>query len=445
MIKKVINILDIDFDIGNTLLLRLWSIISGALLVLMIPFFLSASEQGYYFTFSSIIGMQIFFELGFNFVIMQMISHEMANVEVKNGAISGDENAISRIYTLISLLLKWYSVISILFFIIVFIVGVYFFKVNGSLDLSDWLVSWFLVVLFSAINLFISPFLSVLEGMGLIGRVAQMRFIQSMLGFLLLFALFALKFKLNALPAIAGTAALFSIYCIFTFYANILFKPIKLRKNTEIKDQISWRKDILPFQWKIAVSWLSGYFIFQLFNPIFFAHQGAIEAGKVGLSLTIFSTILTLSISWVNAKIPLIAQSIARGNKKDINPFFKSLMVKSVIINIFSSFLFILTVYIVGLYKLPIVERLVDVKILFLLLFINVINHIVFGCASYIRAHKEEPLLYSSLTTGIIVGLSVYYISKFSVYYTMLAYLLTLLFVCLPWTLIIFYKYYNDK
>ncbi|WP_333494601.1 hypothetical protein [Kluyvera sp. CHPC 1.251] len=445
MFKKLANLLDIDFDIGNTLILRLWSTFSGGLLVLMIPTFLSASEQGYYFTFSSIIGMQIFFELGFNFVITQMISHKMAHVHLANNRLSGNKKDINDIYHLVSLLLKWYSVISILFFVIVFCIGLYFFEQHGSLPKGEWLMAWLLIVLFSAVNLFLSPFLSVLEGMGLVGKVAQMRLMQSVVGFIILSGLFLMHFRLNSLPAITGCAALFSLVYLFLYYDKILFKPIKEKKEIEQEDKISWRRDILPFQWKIAISWLSGYFIFQLFNPLIFAHQGPVEAGKVGLSLTIFTTILTLSISWVNAKVPLIAQSIARGDKAKVNPLFRKLMLKSVCINILGSLSFIIAVLILKHYHVYITERLVDVKTLCLLLFINIINHIVFCCAAYMRAHKTEPLLYSSLATGVIVGISVYFTSKYSVFYTMLAYLLTLAIVCMPWTLMLFRKFYRHN
>ncbi len=45
---------------------------------------------------------------------------------------------------------------------------------------------------------------------------------------------------------------------------------------------ISWRREVWPFQWKIAVSWLCDYFIFQLFTPVLFAFRGPVEAGQDG-------------------------------------------------------------------------------------------------------------------------------------------------------------------
>lgn len=445
MFKKILNILNIDFDIGNTLLLRVWSVLSGGILILIIPVFLSASEQGYYFTFSSIIGMQVFFELGFNFVITQMISHEMAHITLQGRQLVGKQKAIELIYGLIAMLIKWYSVIAILFFVIVLSVGIHFFHLNGSLPTNQWLFSWVLVVLFSAINLFVSPFLSVMEGMGLVGKVAQMRLIQSILGFMLLSCLFIFNFKLNALPAIAGVASIFSLIYIFSRNFDLLFKPINQIKKLSEGDKVLWLRDIFPFQWKIAISWLSGYFIFQLFNPLIFAHQGPVEAGKLGLSLTIFSTILTLSISWVNAKVPLISQGIARGDKTKIDRLFITLMMKSLAFNVSGCLIFISIVLMAAKYNFQISNRLVNPETLFLLLIINTINHIIFSCATYMRAHKTEPLLLNSVVTGLAVGISAFYLSRVSVFCTMLAYLLILMFVCLPWVLILFCNFYKRK
>lgn len=442
MLKKLVHKLDIDFDIGNTLLLRIWSTVSGGLLVLMIPIFLSSAEQGYYFTFSSIIGMQVFFELGFNFVITQMISHEMVKVSLVNNKLVGNEYSINRIYSLIRMLIKWYSVVSVLFFIVVFLVGVYFFSIKGSLLRDDWVVAWTLITLFSAINLFVSPFFSVLEGMGLVGRVAQVRLFQSILGYSLLSCLFLFHYRLNALPAISGAAAFMGLGFLFYRYYPILFEPIKRIAQDK---KISWRHEIFPFQWRMALSWLSGYLIFQLFNPLIFANQGAIEAGKVGLSLAIFSTILALSISWVNAKVPILAKFISAKNKAEINNLFSNLLIKSTVANVFCSISFIIIVCILRYYDFSLVERLVSVDILIMMSIITLINHVIYCCATYMRAHKEEPMLFNSIVTGVLVSLSIYFSSKVSVFITILSYFSILFFICLPWTILLFNKYFNNN
>ncbi|WP_336981503.1 MULTISPECIES: hypothetical protein [unclassified Cedecea] len=443
--KKMTQKLGIDFDIGNTLLLRLWSTVSGALLVLIIPFFLSTPEQGYYFTFASLIGMQIFFELGFNFVITQMISHEMVNIKITDEKLEGKDSSISRVYSLISMLVKWYAVISLLFFVTVYYVGLHFFNTNGSLNKSDWNYAWLGIVFFSSLNIFASPFLSVLEGMGLVGRVARLRLYQSIAGYLSLTVLLFFNFKLNAIPVISGMAALFSLIYILKVKFNILFSPVFKMWKEDVKDnvRISWRHEIFPFQWRIAISWISGYFIFQLFNPLVFSNQGAVEAGKLGLLLTIFSTILTLSMSWVNAKIPSMSRLISCGNRVELNILFKNIFICSLAFNALLSLLFVVSVKVMICMGIPLADRISGFNTVVSIAIINIINHIIFCLASYMRAHKEEPLLLNSVVTGVLVAVFAYFMSKHSVFIMIGSYLAILVVVTLPWVLILFRQYHN--
>src|SRR5688572_27603804 len=80
------NWLGIDFHILSTILFRSWGIGAGFLTTLLLPLMLSPAQLGYYFSFASILALQIFFELGFNQVITQIAAHEAAELAVdKNG------------------------------------------------------------------------------------------------------------------------------------------------------------------------------------------------------------------------------------------------------------------------------------------------------------------------------------------------------------------------
>ncbi|CRY05607.1 Uncharacterised protein [Yersinia enterocolitica] len=442
LVAKISKVTSIDYHIGVTLLLRLWTIGAGGILIILIPLYLTAAEQGYFFTFASLIAMQVFFELGFNYVVVQLIGHEMACVSINgNGELEGNSKSVSRIYSLISLLKKWYAIISLIFFAVVFFAGLYFFKNNGTLAVHDWLPGWMLLVFFSSINLFISPFLAVLEGMGFIGQVATIRLIQSIVGYTLLSILFICKVGLLAIPSVTGVAAIFSIALILKKYGRLLFK-------TKVHDQvftekISWYKEIFPFQWKIALSWLSGYFIFQLFNPMLFAHQGAIEAGRIGLTLATFSAMLSLSMSWVTAKSPIMARLIAGNKKEELNKLFISLMKKSGVLNLFISLLFLLFVFSLKTLHINIVDRIAGLDVLALLFLISIANHAIFSMAIYMRCHKQEPMIWNSLVTGILALPFIYFFSKISSFATIASYGVIMVFVSLPWCYILFRQYYK--
>jgi len=82
--------LGLDKAIGYTILGRAWASLAGLVTVALIAHLLSPAEQGFYYTFGSLIALQIIFELGFSFVILQMASHERAHLTIsEDDEISG--------------------------------------------------------------------------------------------------------------------------------------------------------------------------------------------------------------------------------------------------------------------------------------------------------------------------------------------------------------------
>ena len=85
------TVLGLDRAVGFTVLARFWGSAAGLVTVLLIARFLTPAEQGYYYTFGSLVAIQMIFELGFSFVILQMASHERARLSISaDYEITGD-------------------------------------------------------------------------------------------------------------------------------------------------------------------------------------------------------------------------------------------------------------------------------------------------------------------------------------------------------------------
>ena len=83
--------LGLDRAVIFTVLARAWTSGSGLITVFLIARFLSPAEQGYYYTYTSLIALQMVFELGFSLVVMQLASHERAHLSIEpDGAVKGD-------------------------------------------------------------------------------------------------------------------------------------------------------------------------------------------------------------------------------------------------------------------------------------------------------------------------------------------------------------------
>ena len=65
-------------DFKYTLINQLVKLLSGPLILLLIPIYLTAQEQGYWFTIVSLAALSVFADLGFTAIVLQFSAHEFA-------------------------------------------------------------------------------------------------------------------------------------------------------------------------------------------------------------------------------------------------------------------------------------------------------------------------------------------------------------------------------
>lgn len=403
----------IDSAIAFSVLLRGIQVLGGILTVYMISLNLSTNEQGYYYTFSSLVALQIFFELGINNIITQFVSHE--NVKVKwneNRIIGGNEEAISRLSSLLRFITNWFSFLTIFLVLILVIAGYIFFgsfKQDGVT--VNWQTPWILIVISTMLSFLSSPFLSYLEGLNMVKEVAKMRFVQYIFNLIIVSIFYFLGFGLYALPMaliISSTVIFIWLFCGSNL---ILWRDIWVRIG---KWEVSYRKEIFPFQWKIALSWMSSYFIFQIFNPVLFATDGPKIAGQMGMTLNILNSIYTLAFSWISTKIPTMSGHIALKEFSKLDNVFYKFFIKSVVIDGFLLVSFYIVILISDIFEIHlngilISERFLNGLPLVFLLFAFFVNHISSALATYLRCHKQEPLMVQSFVVAVLCGFSTFY------------------------------------
>ena len=435
------KLISLDEDILKTLFFRGWGLIAGAVTIVLLPLFISPVEQGYYFTFGSVLACQVFFELGLSQVITRIVSHETAFLsEDSKGSLIGEVMHLDRLSSLSKVVNLWYRNAAILFIIIGGISGAMFIGEKNELPLGRWLFIWAILIFFTGLNLWLSPRLAFIEGHGKVAVVARLRLIQSMMGYSVLWLAMVCGgglWVIVILPICNG------IYTYHWLNSSRNTFQILFERSVNKKRQINWSKEIFPLQWRFAVSWLSGYFIFNLFTPITFNRFGAIESGKLGLALTIFAAISVIGMSWVNAKSPKLSAHISRGERSKLNHLFKSIVIRSTILVAFLSLLFVILVWILNYLNHPWANRILPPYILLVVAVINVINTAINAMAIYMRAHREEPMLIQSVTMALLTISIIYLTSNLGLLTMMLSYMGVNLFISLPWTTWLFIRYWR--
>lgn len=437
-LKKIFSLFGIDTAIFFNILSRILSSFGGLITLLLITKFLSLEEQGYYYTFLSIIAVNIFFELGLNSVIVQFVAHEKSKLNINDFNITGTPQNISRLCSIFSFMCKWYLVSAFLFFLVINIFSYYFFSSFSENSSISWFYPLITLCFFTSINLFVSPFISFLEGLGYIDRVAKFRTIQQTS--IILFTWLALFSGLSLfIPAIASFISLIVTLIFLSQFIRLFNQIHKYEQNEKVR----YFKEIFPFQWKIALSWIGGYFIFKFFTPVIFAIEGAAAAGRMGLTLAILNVVLSVSIAWNSTKIPIYSELIANKNYDKLDNLFNITFLKSTFVNFLAHlFLIIILLFVFeyNFFGLVFSDRVIEFTPFMFLIIAFFMNHVLGSIAIYLRCHKKEPLLLNSITYGFLSSLStVYFGSIYGVEGITLSYAIISIFITL-WGIIIFFQ-----
>ncbi len=425
---------------------RIFQAFAGVISVFIIATFLSGSEQGYFFTFNSILAIQIFFELGFTGIMTQYVAHEVVHLNLNEEFFFvGEKRYKSRLSYLVRFCLKWYSLVAVLFLVIIIIVGlVYFGRYASTEDNVNWQAPWYLLSFSTAVKLFQSPFSAIYTGLGKVKEMNKITFYQQLIIPISQWAMFACGLKLF----VVGISSLLGViiwwlYVLNTGLWRILFNLLK----EKVTETISYMKEIFPYQWKIAISWISGYFIFQLFNPVLFATEGAIVAGQMGMTVQVLSAIQSLALSWQNTKIPRYCGYIEMKQYNELDSLFSKTLKQMVGVCLAILLLFYIVIVFLRTTRFSIGEtvfadRFLDYLPMFFMTVPIVVNQFVTSWATYLRCHKKEPFLVNSVVMGILCLISTLVFGNlYGVYGITIGYSMLNVCVALPWS----YSIYKNK
>ncbi len=393
----------IDDAVAWTVAGRVWTILAGPFSLVLIATHLTPDEQGFYYTFASIVAFQLMFELGLGGVVLQFASHEKAFLQWQpDGTVGGSDVEKSRLAALLRKTVKWYGVAAMLSMLALLAGGSFFFARKAT-PVRGWEAPWIALSIVACGILSLIPFLKVLEGCGAVAEVARIRLCQAIAANLSGWSVLLGGGKLWASAAItAGSVLVGGGWLLFTrrrFFSDLLH----IRGGG-----ISWREEVWPFQWRIAVSTISGYLILHLFIPVLFASRGAAAAGRMGMSMTIASAAFIVATSLLTTKIPAYGALIARRDFAELDRrFFPTLL------GAFSAMALGAVAVFSGTIVLRAVghrwsERLLEPLPLALLLGAMLANTIVFAEAVYLRCHKREPFLGIYLTSALVISSSTF-------------------------------------
>jgi len=397
----IVNVLGIDKAVSWILINKIWSILRGPISIIFIIKYLSPAEQGLWYTFGSLAALTVFAELGFTVIITQFVSHEYVNVRLKSGFITGKKLYVDKLFSLIRYAIKFYLVVVPVAIIILSIAGFYFFNSEQKYIIAAWVI--FSVI--SGVNLLVSLLQSIYQGLDKVVDMQKNIFIGSFVMSVFRWLILSFGYGIWSLIIGNGFGVILMSFLLFK-KARKFWQQLIRHKNTHT---FTWTHEIINLQWKYAISWASGFFIFRLYTPVLYKFESAVVAGQFGLTVSIIKMISMTSGAWIEAKIPKMNMLVARRKREELLHLFKSACFRGYIFFISISPLFIMALYLLQKYNFH-SERFLEIRYALLLIFAQLAVITINFLARYLRAHKIEPYYWLSVINGILIGFLLLYL-----------------------------------
>ncbi|UTC45860.1 hypothetical protein E4N72_04410 [Treponema vincentii] len=397
-------------DIFATLINQMWRLVSGPIIMLLIPLFLTETQQGYWYLFTSLSALAIFADLGFSNIILQFSAHEFAFLSFsKDGILVGDSEHLNKLATFFKFTLKWIGTIGGVVFPIIYIIGIVYFVRDEVL--SIYLLPWTIYAVGSLINFFNTSILSFIEGLNKIAEVQKIRFAVSVVYTCIIVIVLAFHGNIFAL-------ALGIFFSACTIFISLLgkFKKFLSQFLTLAKTYTyPWRQEVMPLFIKYALSFSSGYFIFQIYTPLMHFFYGPILSGKVGISLTLILAIFNMANIWLYTITPRINMLVSTKNWSVLDTLFVKRLLFALGTYIIIGIGVVLFIWLFG--RVWVVSKVIGrflpvipMSILYICYFIQLF---VNALALYLRGHKQEPYMVLSIISAAWIACTTFIIGKF--------------------------------
>lgn len=431
----------IDGAVAYAMGFRAWQALAGVAVIVLIARYLAPAQQGYYYAFASLIALQSFLDLGLYLVISVCASHEWSQLGLSaEGRIEGHVDARSRLVSLGRFLFKWYGFAALAFCALASLIGLHFFDLHASGGV-EWRQPWLLHVLFSSALLWLTPFLSLLEGCDQVASTSRFRLMQSVAGFAAFWA------TLGAGGALWAVAAQSAVNLAALFHHLLWTRRAFMSAFVESPQGqvMSWSHDLLPMQWRLAVQGIFTYLAFPFYTSLTFSRLGAVEGGRLGMTLQIVTAAQTFALVLVASRAPRLAILAAQRN-------FDAMYREWLRAAIAAAGLFLVlmggVLAALGLARYldwAEIRRVLPMQAFVVLTCSTMLTLFVQCLAYYLRAHRRERLTLVGVLAGALYGISAWFVvGRLGGWGVLYSHLVVTGVLTVPLTTWIFRKYRRD-
>lgn len=367
--------------------LAMASTASGGIALLAIAWLaarrLTSAELGFFFSYLSFGALMQLGDFGLSYATLQAAGrlagsgrgHELASLERR--------------------VVKWNILATAIAAALVTLLGWATFSSQPSISNVAWRSSWFAYVVAVIASQLTMPRISLREGGGRIEQMWTLRLVQELAGGAACLIALHAGAVLYSLAAYAGVRAIVA--------ASWLTFGDPLRHDTAAAPYTieRWMAEVWPFQWKIALSGLSGFLIFRSFSPIVLLEKGPVAAGQFGLAISFMNLMIAVTTAWPLSQAAHYAALNASGGHGELRRSFPTMLWASSAFAILASAILVAGLAEARVLGISVALRLPDMTTTTFILATAIIHHVVACFAVFLRAEGREPLLIASVAGSI--------------------------------------------
>jgi O-antigen/teichoic acid export membrane protein len=152
---------------------------------------------------------------------------------------------------------------------------------------------------------------------------------------------------------------------------------------------------------------MCSYFTALVFVPILFAVRGPVEAGRMGMALSITGYMTVLALAWTSTKSTPFGNMIARRAFAELDRLFRRAQAQSLAAFAAMAFCGCAGAAVLPFFAPRLAARLVSPQIFFVLVLAAGANCAIQSMATLLRSFKKEPFLVQSLIASSLTLLLV--------------------------------------
>jgi hypothetical protein len=285
----------------------------------------SAESLGYYYVFLSAIGLQILFEQGMSFTVLQVLSREFAKPLLADD----DSGRQDERYGLLRKICLWYIRMASLYALFLGVVGTaYFYFFSDTQHQLVWLRPWLSLVLAQSIWLMVMPLVLFKEARGHLEQTWLGKLISDT-GAFAVFAICVLQgWGLLSLAMSTASKVILTLCYFLSRKEDRHLIAVALKSKTSVATY--WQDNVAQFQKRISYSWLAGYTAHHSISLFLFSNFSLAIVGAFGASWQIIQGISAIALIPIASKMQYLAANEANGlrwlNAKSYRKLFPSIL-----------------------------------------------------------------------------------------------------------------------